>query len=88
MAKAWDGRFKESNAPLFEKMNKSLDFDIRMFKQDIKLNKIYSKELCRIGLISQEDLKDIESGLSQVEKDIEENGINAFEDNVEDIHMG
>ena len=49
--KAWAGRFTESNAPLFEKMNQSLGFDIKMFKEDIALNTAYSKELNRIGIL-------------------------------------
>ncbi len=88
MKKAWDGRFKEANAPLFEKLNRSLDFDITMYKEDIKLNKVYSKELCRIGIITKDELKEIENGLDEIEIEIHQNGLALFSDNIEDIHMG
>ena len=52
--KAWAGRFKESNDPVFERMNRSLDFDINLYKEDIALNKAYSSQLCKLGVISNE----------------------------------
>lgn len=86
--KAWSGRFTESNSPLFEKMNRSLDFDIRMFKEDIELNKAYSKELQRLGILTSEELKSIITGLTELEDEIDEKGIFIFPEDTEDIHMG
>ncbi len=86
--KPWGGRFREKNHPLFEKMNRSLSFDIRMYKEDIKLNSVYSKELNRIGIINDAELKEILEGLKIVEKEIESGGISVFDNGVEDIHMG
>lgn len=86
--KAWEGRFKEKNDPLFEKMNRSLDFDIRLFREDILLNKVYSKELARIGIITEKELQLIINGLKEIEKEIEEKGISLFSSDIEDIHMG
>lgn len=86
--KAWGGRFAESNDKLFEKMNCSLPFDIRLFRQDILLNKVYSTELERQGLLTGEELDSILSGLDQVEEEIAEKGLTAFGEGVEDIHMG
>lgn len=86
--KRWEGRFKEKNDPLFEKFNKSLYFDIRLFKEDILLNKIYSQELARIGIITKEELKLIISGLNEIEEEINKKGISIFSLEIEDIHMG
>ncbi|MBN2544957.1 MAG: argininosuccinate lyase [Spirochaetes bacterium] len=86
--KAWSGRFREEMDPLFEKMNQSLSFDIRLYKQDILLNKVYSNELNKLGIISDEDLNKIIEGLDVLEKDIEKKGISIFTDEIEDIHMG
>lgn len=86
--KAWAGRFTESNSPLFEKMNQSLGFDIKMFKEDIALNTAYSKELNRIGILSSKDYQAIAVGLAELEKEIEEKGIDIFPEDTEDIHMG
>ena len=86
--KAWEGRFKEKNDPTFEKLNRSLGFDIRMFREDIKLNSIYSEELQRIGILSKEELASIKKGLSELETEINENGLSLFTEDIEDIHMG
>lgn len=87
-SKAWEGRFKEKNDPLFEKMNRSLSFDCRMYKEDILLNKTYSKELARLRVITQDELDRITEGLNLLEKEIEEKGSLIFSSEIEDIHMG
>ena len=76
--KAWAGRFTESNSPLFEKMNRSLGFDIKMFKEDIELNTAYSKELSRIGILSAKDYQTIVAGLAELEKRVSEDMTVAF----------
>jgi len=86
--KAWEGRFKEKNDPIFEKMNRSLPFDIRLYKEDILLNKAYSKELNRLKIITDEELKNILEGLDALESKIKNEGISSFENDIEDIHMG
>ncbi len=86
--KAWSGRFKEKNDMLFEKMNRSLPFDIRLYKEDIKLNKVYSKELARLGLITENELEAIHDGLNKIELEIKIKGDTLFTNEIEDIHMG
>ena len=86
--KTWSSRFREKNDPLFEKMNRSLSYDIRLYKQDILLNKVYSEELHKLGVLTKEELKSIQTGLSQLEKDISQNGISTFSQEIEDIHTG
>lgn len=86
--KAWSGRFTEDNSKLFERMNCSLGFDIRMFKEDILLNRVYSKNLNDIGILSDDELESIDKELIQVEKEISDKGIEIFNEGVEDIHMG
>lgn len=86
--KAWGGRFKETNDPLFEKMNRSLDYDIRLYKQDIKLNKAYSAQLNKLGIITDDELTMVHKGLDEVEKDIADKGLQLFSAGIEDIHMG
>ena len=86
--KSWSGRFKEHNNPIFEKMNQSISFDIRLYKQDILLNKVYSEELHRLGIINKKELKLIFKGLKELESEISTNGLSLFSDKIEDIHMG
>ncbi len=86
--KPWEGRFKEKNDVLFEKMNRSLDFDIRLFREDILLNKVYSNELCRLGIIKKAELNKIINGLTKLECEISNKGLSIFSSGIEDIHMG
>ncbi|MBQ3923819.1 MAG: argininosuccinate lyase, partial [Spirochaetales bacterium] len=86
--KAWAGRFKESNDPVFERMNRSLDFDINLYKEDIALNKAYSSQLCKLGVISNEELPQIHNGLDEIQHEIEQQGLSLFDASTEDIHMG
>ncbi len=86
--KAWSGRFKEENDPIFEKMNQSLQYDIRLYKQDILLNKVYSEELYKLGVLNNLELKSIHEGLAKLEKEISNKGLSLFSDKIEDIHMG
>lgn len=86
--KSWSGRFKEENDPLFEKMQQSLSFDIRLYKQDILLNKVYSEELYNLGILNKQELKSIHDGLAKLEKEISDKGLSLFSDKIEDIHMG
>lgn len=86
--KAWSGRFKEKNDPLFEKMNRSITYDIRLYKQDILLNKVYSEELNKLGIITSSELSKILKGLGQLEKEIAAKGHDVFSKEIEDIHMG
>ena len=85
--KAWSGRFKEENDPLFEKMNRSLSYDIRLYKEDILLNKVYSEELQKLGIITKDELNSIHKGLNEIEKEISEKGSSLFSDKIEDIHF-
>ena len=86
--KAWSGRFKESNDPVFERMNRSLDFDINLYKEDIALNKAYSAQLNKLGVISDEELIQIHNGLDEIRNEIEQQGLSLFDASTEDIHMG
>ena len=86
--KAWSGRFREEMDPAFERMQQSLPFDIRLYKEDILLNKVYSEELNRLGLLTKEELKSIKDGLEELEIDIGNKGLALFSEKIEDIHMG
>jgi argininosuccinate lyase len=86
--KAWDGRFEEANDPVFESMNRSLAYDIRMYKEDIQLNVAWSRELARLGVLTEKEFSSIVKGLAELEVQINEKGIELFDKSTEDIHMG
>ena len=84
--KLWHGRFaKEENTSAHE-FNASLPFDIRMWEQDIKGSMAHAKMLAKQGIISEEDVEKILSGLSGILADLAA-GKDLSEPEDEDIHM-
>ena len=83
--KQWGGRFSEPTHELMERINASIGFDRRLFRQDIAASQAHARMLARQGIISAEDGQAIVEGLDTVRKEIEE-GRMAFSDALEDIH--
>ncbi|ADO82128.1 argininosuccinate lyase [Ilyobacter polytropus] len=84
--KLWGGRFKKETSSLLEKFNASINFDKRMYKEDIEGSIAHSKMLAKQDIISHEEQKTIEKGLLQVKEEIE-SGNFVFSIKDEDIHM-
>jgi len=84
--KMWDGRFKKPSDKLMEKINNSLSVDKVFIEQDIKLSKAWAKTMFQNGVLSEDELYEINSGLSEI---VEENnsGSISFSESDEDIHM-
>ena len=86
MAKLWGGRFSKNTNELVDAFNASIDFDKRLYHEDIRGSIAHAKMLAKCGIISQEDAAQIVSGLNDILKDIEA-GKFTFETSLEDIHM-
>ena len=86
MYKPWSGRFSCNSAKILEQFNASINFDKKLYKQDILGSKIHAEMLSSIGLITLEEKNYIISGLDKVHQEIED-GEFIFEISDEDIHM-
>jgi len=84
--KLWGGRFSEPTDAFVEAFTASVEFDQRMYRQDIQGSRAHAQMLTRVGVLSQADCDVILQGLDQVEKEIETGD---FEWSVsrEDLHM-
>ena len=51
----WGGRFASGPAQIMEKINSSIGFDKRLYKQDIAASKAHSNMLVDQGIISKDD---------------------------------
>ena len=71
---------------IMEKINASIDFDKKLYKQDILGSKVHAKMLAKQNIITKEDEKEIQEGLMKIEKMIEDNEFE-FSTSLEDIHM-
>ena len=84
--KMWGGRFASGPADIMEEINASIDFDKRLFAQDIAGSKAHCKMLAETDIISGEDADTILQGLDTIASEIE-SGNFTFSRTLEDIHM-
>jgi argininosuccinate lyase len=82
----WGGRFEGGPAEAMERINASIDFDRRLFAQDIAASQAHCRMLVRRSIVSQEDGEAIIQGLDTILREIE-SGDFAFDRALEDIHM-
>ncbi len=86
MKKLWEGRFNKETNKLLEKFNASINFDKRMYEEDIKGSIVHSRMLAKQGIIELNEQKEIERGLLQIKSEIEAGNFE-FKISDEDIHM-
>ena len=60
------GRFKGGTDPIMEKFNESINFDKRMWSQDVRCSIAYARANARIGIITTEECDAIVAGLEAV----------------------
>ena len=82
----WGGRFERKPSNIMEKINSSISFDKRLYKEDILASVAHAKMLVKQGIISNADGKKIISGLNTIEKEIKKDNFQ-FKNELEDIHM-
>ena len=84
--KLWSGRFGKETDALVNDFNASIQFDQRLYKEDITGSLAHAKMLGDCGIISAEDVTAITDGLQDILADIEAGKVEFTADN-EDIHM-
>lgn len=82
----WGGRFASGPDAIMEEINASIDYDQKLYKQDIKGSLAHSVMLAKQGIISAYDMQEIERGLHIILQEIEQ-GTFVFSRRLEDIHM-
>ena len=82
----WGGRFDAAPGAVMEEINASIDFDKKMFAQDIAGSKAHCAMLMAQGIIPAEDGNAILAGLDTILDEMESGGF-AFDRALEDIHM-
>ncbi len=82
----WGGRFTAGPADIMEQINASIEFDQRLFEQDIACSKAHAKMLLDQGIIGGDDGSKILNGLDQILIEIETDKFQ-FQLEFEDIHL-
>jgi len=85
-SKIWGGRFSSSSNKLMEEFNSSIQFDKKLYKQDIEASIVHAEMLCKQKIISETDFKLIKTGLNKIKTEISNNNF-TFSIKLEDIHM-
>jgi argininosuccinate lyase len=82
----WGGRFAGGPAEIMRRINASIDFDRRLYAEDIAGSKAHCAMLVTENILSPEDGAAITAGLDQIRSEIE-SGSFVFSAENEDIHM-
>ena len=82
----WGGRFAAGPSAVMQRINASIDFDKKLYAQDIEGSKAHCAMLVKTGILGSADGKAILAGLEQIRQEIAE-GRFEFKQSLEDIHM-
>ncbi len=84
--KPWGGRFSEATDAFVEAFTASVAFDQRLYKHDIAGSLAHAQMLEKVGVLTREESSQIQTGLKQVEQEIESGQFN-WSVSLEDVHM-
>lgn len=82
----WGGHFKSAPAEIMEKINASIDFDKKLYAQDIRASIAHARMLGEKGILTKAESAEIIEGLEKIKREIE-SGKFEFKRELEDIHM-
>ena len=82
----WAGRFDEPMSELVKRYTASVDFDQRLWQQDIRGSLAHARMLAKQNIINAQDLADIERGMVQILGEIE-SGAFTWSLDLEDVHL-
>src|SRR5213082_2614548 len=84
--KMWGGRFASGPGAIMREINASIDFDRRLYRQDIAASKAHAAMLAKQGIILRDDAAKIAHGLDTILSEMD-TGKFRFKRALEDIHM-
>jgi len=84
--KLWGGRFTQPTDKFVEEFTASINFDKRLYHQDIRGSIAHATMLGKQGIIPMQDVSDIVQGLKEILDQIEAGEFD-FSVSLEDIHM-
>ena len=82
----WGGHYATGPAAIMEKINTSIGFDKKLYREDIAGSIAHAQMLGKQKILSDKEAKTIVSGLNTILKEIESDKF-VFKDSLEDIHM-
>ncbi|MDX2349672.1 MAG: argininosuccinate lyase [Porticoccus sp.] len=83
---AWGGRFSEPTDAFVARFTASVNFDQRLARHDIQGSIAHATMLAKIGILTEDELHSIQTGLSEILTEIED-GTFEWSVALEDVHM-
>ena len=83
---SWGGRFSAQPDALMQVFGESVSFDKRLASYDLKGSLAHAAMLAHVGLLSTEELQDIEKGILELQEEIYEDDF-PWKLELEDVHM-
>jgi argininosuccinate lyase len=83
---SWSGRFDEPVSELVKRYTASVDFDKRLAPYDIQGSLAHARMLHACGILSTQDLADIERGMGQILQEVQA-GTFTWRLDLEDVHL-
>ena len=84
--KPWSGRFKEAVDDTVKRYTSSVSFDRRLAEFDVQASLAHARMLRNVGVLSEQDLKDIERGMAQILSEIRATRF-PWSVDLEDVHL-
>ncbi len=85
-AQAWSALFSEPMSELVKRYTASVFFDKRLWQADIEGSLAHAEMLCAQGIITAQDLAQIQHGMAQIRGEIE-SGAFEWKLELEDVHL-
>jgi argininosuccinate lyase len=79
-------RLPDPQEPLFRRLNASIGYDIRLWRQDVLASKVHARRLREVGVLDERELAELDRGLDAVAAELESGSFEADEAD-EDVHM-
>ena len=79
-------RLPDPQDPLFQRLNSSISFDIRLWPQDVRVSKVHARRLRDVGVVDDAELAELERGLDAVAAELESGSFEVAGGD-EDVHM-
>ena len=85
MAQLWGGRFTKETDQMVYDFNASINFDKRLFHQDVQGSLAHVKMLAKQGILTAEERDAIIDGLQGIVRDVDDGKL-AIDPSYEDVH--
>ncbi|MBF7073781.1 argininosuccinate lyase [Glaciecola sp. MH2013] len=82
----WGGRFQAGSSDMFKQVNDSLPFDYVMAAEDMWGSIVWSRALCKAGVLSNDEQQQLESCLTKLKSQAENGELDFSASPEEDIH--